>query len=548
MKYNENTLTKRYCFDFGRLCQAKCTFCYYAGTPMVGHKNLIDAKNEIMRARENGNTELEYTGGEPTIYPHILEVVEFAKSIGFNTQRIITNGLAKPEQYKKLVDKGVNQWLLSLHGYGDTLNSLTQVSVSWESMKRTIDTLKELDVQIFANITMVKQNYKELVKLTEFVVENNFCGINYINWNEHYNNQCSSEEEHKFQAKVSDIAPELINAIDIAIDNDLWVNVRYFPMCLVDNKYRKYFVNNPIYLFDDLEWAPAGILKFQANYEVYNRQLQYQINDQDNEKCRICGIRNVCGAVNKAYSKSVGTNELIVQNDMIEYPMHYRRDLYHIDIVIVMYKMNKDITTLLAEVMTKTTPPFTLHVVHNFDSAARNRNRGLATTASLINPSLLSKNSSSYVAMLDDDIFSLPFNWNRRLLDNLKYNPKNKVVSARLLNENGSLGPNSANNFDLTKEQVEVNMVPTACCMFRWDNKQLFDENMVRAGWEDTKFFHELVGEDGKILIDNTVQVVHANQERETGGAANHYNAEVFKEYTDKNANTENKENNNNSN
>ena len=533
MKYEENVLTKRYCLDIGRGCNAKCKFCYYANTPMVGFKSLYDIKIELKTAIEQGNNELEYTGGEPTICPHILETIEYAKKIGFRSQRIITNGLASTQQFKKMVDKGCRQFLLSLHGYGDTLNGLTQVPTSWKKMNETIATLKELDVQLFGNITMLKQNKDELLKVTKFCVEHGFSGINYINWNEHYSSQAESKKEHEFQEKVSILAPKLMRAIDYAVEHKLWVNVRYFPMCLVDEKYRKYIVNNPIYLFDDLEWAPKDVLKNNDNYQKYNRNLQFQINDNANEKCSVCGIRNVCGAVNKAYSVSNGVDELTVQEDMIDYPMHYRRELYHMHIGIVMYKMNKDITTLLAEVMTKTTPPYTLHLIHAFDSAARNRNRLLDASSILTTPQtkLVNKSQQSFLAMMDDDIFNLPFNWNRRLLDNLKYNPEVNVVSARLFNEDGSLGANSANNFDVGSRQVQVNMVPTACCVFRWDHKTRFDEKMISAGWEDTKFFTEL---GGKILIDNMVQVVHANQEREGGGANNDYNREVFEEFMKK--------------
>ena len=486
---------------------------------MKSFKALLTVKQELDNARRQGNDELEYTGGEPTIYPYILETVEFAKQLGFKTQRIITNGLAGKQKYKKLFDKGVKQFLLSIHGYKDTLTAISQVPKHWEQLEETIEVLKECGADIFANVTLMKQNTEELKKITEYCVEKKFNGINYINWNEHYTTQTAGQKEHKFQQKISVLAPKLMEAIDIAMKNNLWVNVRYFPMCAVKKVYRKYFVNNPIYLFDDLEWAPINVIKSQESYEIYNRNLQYQINNQDNEKCRICGIRNVCGGVNKAYLKNNGNEELVVQNEMIDYPMHYRKDLYHIDIVILMYKMNKDITTLLAELVTKTKPPYTIHLIHNYDGAVNNRNRGLANSNN--HP------YSKYIAMLDDDIFSLPFNWNKRMIDKLKYNPERTVISARLMNEDGSPGPNSANNYDFSKDLVEVSMVPTACCVFRWDNKTKFNEKMIRAGWEDTLFFTQL---KGKKFIDNTIQVIHSNLERESGGADNNYNKEVFQE------------------
>ncbi len=39
---------------------------------------------------------VQFSGGEPTIYPHFLEAVRMAKEMGFSHMQIATNGIRSP--------------------------------------------------------------------------------------------------------------------------------------------------------------------------------------------------------------------------------------------------------------------------------------------------------------------------------------------------------------------------------------------------------------------------------------------------------------------
>ena len=55
-----------------------------------------------------------------------------------------------------------------------------------------------------------------------------------------------------------------------------------------------------------------------------------------------------------------------------------------------------------------------------------------------------------------------------------------------------------------------------------------FDERMMGSGWEDTLFFNKLkLRTGGKILIDNTVKVVHLNRETNNNQWFE-YNKQIF--------------------
>ena len=102
--------TRRAVIDINRPCNARCRMCYYTYDQSDWSKTLEDAKSELREAFERGNTSVDFTGGEPTIYPQMTEVIRYAESIGLHTC-IITNGLAV-EKVKKLADAGCTEWLL----------------------------------------------------------------------------------------------------------------------------------------------------------------------------------------------------------------------------------------------------------------------------------------------------------------------------------------------------------------------------------------------------------------------------------------------------
>ena len=85
--------TRRAVIDINRACNAKCRMCYYTYEQSDWSKPLEMVQNELRASLERGNTSVDFTGGEPTIYPQMAEVIRYAESIGLHTC-IITNGLA----------------------------------------------------------------------------------------------------------------------------------------------------------------------------------------------------------------------------------------------------------------------------------------------------------------------------------------------------------------------------------------------------------------------------------------------------------------------
>jgi glycosyltransferase involved in cell wall biosynthesis len=141
------------------------------------------------------------------------------------------------------------------------------------------------------------------------------------------------------------------------------------------------------------------------------------------------------------------------------------------------------------------------------DSAAVNRNAGL------------NMSKSEVVIMIDDDIGGLQLDWWKVLVEPFARRPEYVgMVSARLCKRDGSNGPMMFMG-DISKQECEVPAVPTACCAIRMTPGLRFNEQFRGSGWEDTFFCQEVAHQavTNKILIVNTLCVVHLNEQKNQG-------------------------------
>ncbi len=516
--------TKMAVIDVGRKCNVKCKMCYYRyetfdapeGKKQTWMKTLDELKNEVNQALQRGCNRVDFTGGEPTIHPNIIEIIQYCRAVRLEP-RIITNGQSSKQHMTDIIAAGCKEFLFSLHDVGEKLSELMQVPKAWEKMVDTIYLAKKFGCRIGFNTVIYNENYNRLHRIAANACQFKPYIHNFINCNPQY--EATPDKTKHIQAPVSDSAMYIENAIEVCNENDVWANVRYYPMCQLRPEYRKHIVNHPQVMFDWInEWDYGAYPKTVENYLKFGREaFQYKSDAQDG-KCGGCGIRNVCGGLNLGYRQAHTDEEVIPQPGCIDYPFYYRAEQESVDIIVPAYRITHNLSRLLEEIQHKTQPPYNLIIIHKEKSAARNRNDGLKAS------------KSKFVIMIDDDICELPYLWNKLLIDRLLYNPDVCAVSARLLEEEGRAAVNTANNFDLSKDFVEVDCIPTACCIFRNPSElELeFDERMMGSGWEDTLFFNKLkLRTGGKILIDNTVKVVHLNRETNNNQWFE-YNKQIF--------------------
>ena len=103
-----------------RACNLRCKWCYARDTGFAKKDEmpLPLARKIIDLCAEGGIGSIILIGGEPTVYPHILDVIRYATEKGIRTT-LVTNGilLADEERLKAYLDAGLSKVSLSLKAH-----------------------------------------------------------------------------------------------------------------------------------------------------------------------------------------------------------------------------------------------------------------------------------------------------------------------------------------------------------------------------------------------------------------------------------------------
>lgn len=138
--------------------------------------------------------------------------------------------------------------------------------------------------------------------------------------------------------------------------------------------------------------------------------------------------------------------------------------------------------------------------------------------------------------MIDDDIEGFYLGWQTDLAQGLRV-PGAVMVSARLLNQNGTVGPTCSGNHDLEPMEIPLSprlghphcIMPTAAIAFIHRGHR-FPETMRGSGWEDCWWCAEYVEADpGAVFVQsNRCRLIHRNEAKMQRGENWEHNKDEF--------------------
>ena len=94
--------------EFSRACNFRCAYCYQADrTAAREEMSTGEIKDVLLQAGDLGARKIIILGGEPSIYPHLVEMLRFLGAHGFEVE-IFTNGSGiTPALAAVLAEEGV---------------------------------------------------------------------------------------------------------------------------------------------------------------------------------------------------------------------------------------------------------------------------------------------------------------------------------------------------------------------------------------------------------------------------------------------------------
>lgn len=348
------SLTERVKIVTNLRCNVKCQFCYYGNCLSQPNPPSDWVKAQLMYARKHGIKDVDFSGGEPTVRGDLINLVGYAKKLGFRKICMITNGLIlSNESYaRQLIESGLNDVLFSIHGHCPELHDyLTQTPGSFQRLLNAIQNVKKAGVNFRTNTVVNRANYKNMPQLAELLSALKPKAVNFIK----FNPWCfATTKVSGMAAKYSEIAPYLKKAIDEMNLSVKKVTVRYIPFCFMQG-YEQHVCDVRQLRYDSDEWVPrirdtleSGFLKHWRNVigglilchpferirsfelsELFDETLVklFQRENLKTNDCKKCKYFQLCDGFEKSYVHIYGLGELSpVIGEQIKDPMFFRRN------------------------------------------------------------------------------------------------------------------------------------------------------------------------------------------------------------------------------
>jgi uncharacterized radical SAM superfamily Fe-S cluster-containing enzyme len=119
---------------------------------------------------------VQFSGGEPTMSPHFLDAIRYARQLGYDSVQAATNGIEfakSPEFARQAAEAGLRYAYLQFDGIGNPANSHRNVGNLFDVKLRAIENLHSNGVEIVLVTTVVNGiNNEQVGRVVQFALDN----------------------------------------------------------------------------------------------------------------------------------------------------------------------------------------------------------------------------------------------------------------------------------------------------------------------------------------------------------------------------------------
>lgn len=290
---------KRIDLKTGFLCNNDCHFCVQAHKKKFGNKNTDELKSCLSQAAQEGYQSVVFTGGEPTIRPDIIDLVKYAKSSGFSTIQIQSNGrrFANIDFCKALISAGANQFNPAIHGHNPKIHDyLTQANGAFKQTVKGIINLKKSNQRVLTNTVITQTNYNYLPQIALLLVKLKVDQLQFAFV--HAVGNAWKNFDSVVPRKLL-VAPYAKRALNIAINSGVIAMTEAIPYCFMSG-YESYVAEDRI--------PDTKIFDLDSVVENFTetRKIECKIKAA---KCQSCKYFKKCEGPWKEYPQHFGWSE-----------------------------------------------------------------------------------------------------------------------------------------------------------------------------------------------------------------------------------------------
>lgn len=205
-------------------CDLSCFYCFFYAKAMgyVYEPSLEQIRGMMKKLREQlpvPPNALQLTGGEPTLHPQILEILEAAKEEGFDHVQLNTNGIriAQSLEFAKAVsERNVNTLYLSMDG----VTAKTNPKNFWE-MPKILENCRQSDMGVvFVPTVLNTINDHEVGSILKYAL-NNLDVVRGVNYQPvSLVGRITKADVRKFRITIPDVIQRLSEQTNGALTKD----------------------------------------------------------------------------------------------------------------------------------------------------------------------------------------------------------------------------------------------------------------------------------------------------------------------------------------
>jgi uncharacterized radical SAM superfamily Fe-S cluster-containing enzyme len=221
--------------DLTNRCNLKCPICF-ANANAAGYvyepsfEEVVQMMQTLRDEKPVPCTAIQFSGGEPTIYPRFFDVIRKANEMGFAQVQIATNGVKlanDPDFARKSAEAGLNTIYLQFDGLREDIYVAARGKPMLETKLKAIENVKALErpPSIVLVPTIVKGiNDDQVGPIMEFAIKNSdvIRGINFQPVA--FTGRISKEQREKERYTLTDLVHD-VNDQTGYTNNDDWFPV-----------------------------------------------------------------------------------------------------------------------------------------------------------------------------------------------------------------------------------------------------------------------------------------------------------------------------------
>ncbi len=167
--------------DLTNRCNMMCDACFMDAN-QVGYVHELDWEDiqrildDSVHSSPKRQLSVQFSGGEPTLSPHFIRAIRYAREVGYFCVQCASNGIAfaqDPELCHRAREAGLRLCYLQFDGINNEAHEFRRVGNLFDVKRRAIDHLAAAGIDVVLVVTVVRGvNDHQVGKIVRFASEN----------------------------------------------------------------------------------------------------------------------------------------------------------------------------------------------------------------------------------------------------------------------------------------------------------------------------------------------------------------------------------------